>query len=154
MFQGDVLRECSNNLSPSKAVEVCLDRIQRMTVFEFSDMSSALAQESSTSRQGMAFLFPYFQCKKKVWVMAWWLDSLGRGKFSCLVVGSLSFSVKNHSRLSKCRPAFFCSSVLTVEMLGRTLCKGFLALFVAVSGRICFLFEPRNFSFFFGEVEV
>lgn len=73
MFQGDVLRECSNNLSPSQAVEVCLDHIQRMTVFEFSDMSSALAQDSSTSRQGMAFLFPISSVKKKcgLWHGGW-----------------------------------------------------------------------------------
>lgn len=63
MFQGDVVREGSNNFSPSQAGQFCLDHIQTMTVFEFSDMSSALAQESSSGRQGMAFLFPYFCCK-------------------------------------------------------------------------------------------
>lgn len=63
MFQGDVVREGSNNFSPSQAGVLCLDHIQKMTVFEFSDMSSALAQESSSWRQGVAFLVPYFHCK-------------------------------------------------------------------------------------------
>lgn len=58
------MRESSNNFSPSQTGEFCLDRIQRMTVFVSSDMSSALAQESSSSRQGIAF--PYFHCKKRM----------------------------------------------------------------------------------------
>lgn len=48
MFQGDVVREGSNNFSTSQAAEFCLDHMQRMTVFEFSDMSSALPQEGSS----------------------------------------------------------------------------------------------------------
>lgn len=81
MFRGDVLREGHNNFSPFQTGEFCLDHTQRMTVLEFSDMNSALAQESSSLRQGMAFLFPYFHCKKQVWVMTWWWDNLGCGRF-------------------------------------------------------------------------
>lgn len=67
MFQGDVLGEGSNNFSPSQAGEFCLDHTQRMTVqFEFSDMSSALAQESPSLRQEWPFFFPIFVVKRCV----------------------------------------------------------------------------------------
>lgn len=68
MFRGNVLREGNNNFSPFQTGDFCLDHTQRMTVLEFSDMNSALAQESSSLRQGMTFLFPYFHCKKKTGV--------------------------------------------------------------------------------------
>lgn len=51
-----VVRGGSNNLSPSQAGEVCLDHMQRMTVLEFSGMSSAPTSESST----------YLRCTREI----------------------------------------------------------------------------------------
>lgn len=61
MFQGDIVREGSNNFSPSQGGEFCLDQIQRMTVFDFSDIEFCFgAREFSfKTRNDLSFsLFP------------------------------------------------------------------------------------------------
>lgn len=112
----DVVREGSNNLSPSQAGEVCLDHIQRMTMFEFSGVSSALARESSTC----------LRCTREIcledreWLLFFPISNvsmcgLGQGGerrgLGKLVVAyrGLSFPVENLSRLSECH---FCILLL------------------------------------------
>jgi len=154
-----VVREGSNNLSPSQAGEVCLDHLQRMAVFEFSGVSSALTRESSTcvrgareicleDREWLLFI-PIFNVS-----MCGLGQGGGRRGLGKLVVAyrSVSFPIENISRLSECQCASIALLSLRLRCLGELYARFFFVC-VAVSGRICFLFEPREFNFFLGEME-
>lgn len=139
------MRESSNNFSPSQAGEFCLDHIQGMTVFESSDMSSALAQESSSSREEMAF--PYFHCKKMygLWHGGGTIQDVGGSGVS---YRSLSFSFKNHSKLSKGQHAAFAHLSLRFRCLGELFARVLLALCCCVRKNM-FGLGAKKFQFLF-----
>lgn len=80
--------------------------------------------------------------------MTWWLDSLGRGKFSCLVVGSLSFSVKNHSSCPNASQRSFARLSLRLRCLGELFARVFwLCLLLCQEEYVFSLSQEISISF-------
>lgn len=117
-------REGNNNLSLSQKGEVWLDHIQRMTMAEFSGMSSSLARECLEDREWLLF-FPISNVN--MCGLGQGGERRGLGKLFVAYRG-LSFPVENLSRLSGGQYASIALLSLQLRCWGGLFARGFFGL--------------------------